>query len=371
MRIWNLNNEDQWWSTRWGWVEDYDKATVFTDEGRKNINLPEGAVWDRTPEELIADFTPWEAFSFLNDMQIATDAADEYGEPGYSLDNPEGILIVGDWWCHGGRHGSGFADCEFPNRWGDGKQLHDIAMHFRKLWELMEEAGVETDFYDEWWIDSETSKAWRTQADSYSWESSLLYSEEAGEYLTPDHDLEMWLEEVVNNPRMCLNSSMWSDRELMDHGFEERQCDFESGWYGVEDNPGKIMEAIQKNEPGVDVLFKLSGVEQFRVNFCVYVRTLPQHDEAGKLSIQRCEHPEEEGHPDLWDVNMLDYYGEPVTIGEFRELEDAETFADAFDMTHDTQWDEYFQPGISSKPEYEQDIKEYLDTGRYAQEKVK
>ena len=369
MRIWNLNNEDQWWSTRWGWVDSHSAASVIDDQ--KSINLPEGGVWDLSPEQFVSgEFDLGEALRWIyeEDLIEAFNYADEYGEPGYKLDKETGVFMIGDWWCRGGKGKQ--HDCGFTETYSDGKtRLHYIEFHYRRFFELLAEEGCETDFYDEWYIDSETSKAWRTQANSYSWESSLLYSEEGGEYLTPDDSLETWLEAVVNNDRMCLNSSMWSDLELMDYGFEERQCDYESGWYGVEDNPGKIMEAIQKNEPGVDVLFKLSGVEQFRVNFCVYVRTLPQHDEAGKLSIQRCEHPEEEGHPDLWDVNMLDYYGEPVTIGEFRELEDAEVFSDQFEPGDDEQM--YLNPSVGTKPNYEDAIKEYLDTGRYAQEKVK
>lgn len=224
---------------------------------------------DLTPTDIA---TVGDAITFLYDLNIVTDTADEYGEPGYRLDNPEGLFAIGDWWCRD-------KDCDYTETYNDGaKRVHGVELHYERLFAILEEGGVESAFYDEWWIDHNTSKAYRTEADSYSWQSSIMYSEEHGDYLTPDDDVSLWVEAVENNPRMCIPAWI-SDGDLSDLGYEERECGYESGWYGQEDNPAAILAAIRANDPHADVVFKLDRVEQFRVTFCVYVRSELDNDD--------------------------------------------------------------------------------------------
>lgn len=198
-----------------------------------------------------------DALETLTDVGIVTDYANEYGEPGYSADGP---VVLGDYWCHR-------EECR-------GGGLHDFERHYPSEVAALRDAGAELEWYDEWYVDSETSRAWRTSADSYMWQSSLLWSEDACEYLTPDHDIADWLEVVTNNPRAALPSHVWTDDELAAEGFHERECGYENGWHpGQNDDPIAILASIHATEPDSDVIFRLSSVGQFDVSFCVYVRT--------------------------------------------------------------------------------------------------
>lgn len=57
------------------------------------------------------------------------------------------------------------------------------------------------------------------------------------------------------------------------------------------------------------------------------LRRFTPHYRAGILNVTLCAHQDD---PDLvghWDVNMVDYYGLIVTIGEFPTAEDAVEYA--------------------------------------------
>lgn len=209
----------------------------------------------------------------LMDAEIVYDYADEYGEPGYSAEGP---IILGDLWCRAGKYGSkpcSYAEENPDKRYRNGEvMLHSVEYHYPRLFEAMAEQGIEFEWHDEWIVsyESSPSKAYRTQADSYSWQSSILWTD--GDFLTPDDDIQLWVDEVVNNPHKCLPKHIWSDEDLAEIGFEEHECGFRNGWYGREDNPEQISEKIRKFEGEVDILFKLSYVAQFDMGFCVFVR---------------------------------------------------------------------------------------------------
>ena len=215
------------------------------------------------------------AIQFLMEDGTITDTADTYGEPGYRLDNPNGVLLFGDWWCRD-------KDCDYTETY-DGnlagqKKCHEVELHYARLFSILEAAGAEFHFYDEWWVDYNTGKAYRTEADSYSWQSSIMWCEDYGDFLTPDDDVSLWVDAVVNNPRSCIPAWI-DDAALADLGYVERECGYESGWYGQEDNPEAILKAIRENEPEADVVFKLDRVEQFRVTFCTYVKSADEDED--------------------------------------------------------------------------------------------
>jgi hypothetical protein len=194
----------------------------------------------------------------LFDRGIVTDYAEKYGEPGYSLADGA-CFLIGDWWCRD-------ADCKYA----DG--LHDIQSHHPRVWAALEEAGWETAFYDEWIVID--GKAYRTQPDSYSWQATAVYDEDYGDYLTPDDDIETWVEYMVNNPRKCLRSGLFTDDELAGQGFRILESGLESGWHpGQTDDPEAITRTIREEHgDDVDVLFMLEGVGQFDIRFCVLIR---------------------------------------------------------------------------------------------------
>lgn len=188
------------------------------------------------------------------------DYASEYGEPGYSTRGP---VLLGNWWCH--RH-----DCSYTERYEDGRRkTHGLEYHYPRLFAFLESEGCEFEWSDEWTIIDD--KAYRTQADSYSWQPTAVWNDDICEYMVNGEDIDEWLEWAVNAASRCLMNDSFTDAELESAGFVERQCDYEDGWYGVNDDPAEIMRAIRDRE-SVDVLFKLASTEQFRVTFCVYVR---------------------------------------------------------------------------------------------------
>ncbi len=222
----------------------------------------------------------------LFDDGIATDSATEYGEPGYSFNRSTdtNLFLIGDWWCRcgnnphaGKRHG-----------WGDREttpdDLHTPQDHRPRLWAHLESQGVETDFYDEWWVDYETGKAYRTQPNSYTWQSSIQWNEDVDDYLTPDHDIDEWIAWAVNNPKRCLMRQYRG--AIAEAGFEKWEPgnprDYESGWHpGQTDDPKAVYDEIctrqvRDDGPDIDIVFVLDETSQFYVGFSAWVRQQPE-----------------------------------------------------------------------------------------------
>lgn len=193
-----------------------------------------------------------------------SDYASEYGEPGYHTSG--GPVLLGDWWCHR-------RDCGYPETYDDGKtKCHELAWHYPRVFAALEAAGCQFEWSDEWVIPTDTDAAYRTTADSYSWQPTAVFNSDTYEYMVPDDGPDEWLEWAENDPSRCLMRNSVTDSDLTAAGYVERDCSLESGWYGVEDDPRAIFEAIREREPDADVIFQLSSTEQFRVTFCVWVR---------------------------------------------------------------------------------------------------
>lgn len=194
------------------------------------------------------------------------DYANEYGEPGYGSSlNPETAVVLGNYWCNdpGCRHATG---------------LHDISAHHPRLFQYLEDAGIQFEWHDEWAVvrDSDSvSRAYRIRPDSYSWQASVLYSESVGDYLTPYNDIEDWIHEVVNNPNRAIPSVVWSEADLINAGFTRYECGYESGWHpGQTDDPHEITRAIRDEYgPETDIVFLIEGTGQFDVQFCAFIRS--------------------------------------------------------------------------------------------------
>jgi hypothetical protein len=200
-----------------------------------------------------------EFMSMLMDIGILHDYADEYGEPGYNAD--QGVMI-GDWWCRD-------KDCS------QGEGLHGVEVHYPQLTEMAEN-GWELEWYDEWVVDHDNSKAYRLNADSYSWQPSTMFTDDC-ELITPDDSIEVWIEQVVNNPNRCLPTVVWSGADLEAAGFKAYQCGYESGWHpGQTDDPNKISKLITDEYANegkqVDIVYLLSSTGQFDIGFCAYVK---------------------------------------------------------------------------------------------------
>jgi hypothetical protein len=223
-------------------------------------------------------FEPW-----MEDQRHIHDWCSEYGEPGYSTrhDAETPSIWLGDWWCH----------CHepFPGRTekqaNDPRPLHRISDHYPRLFRQLEAQGVEFEWYDEWMIDWEGGgKCYRTSGDSYSWMPSAIY-DDGGDILSPDSDIEDWIEYVANDPHKCLLSRVHSAGDIEAVGFESYNGRYESGWHpGQDDDPDKITQKIRR-ETGLDedeltIVFVITGNGQFDTEFKAYTRLVKEDVDA-------------------------------------------------------------------------------------------
>ena len=169
-----------------------------------------------------------------------------YGEPGYT--DPEKGILFANW-------------NDIPKRWAD----------------RLEREGCELEWSDEWYVDYNYGKAYRTSPDSYGWQSSIMYTED-GDILTPDDDVAEWIAacELFDPSHATLSVQAlpsWiraDDILALGDGWELIATGYENGFYpGQTDDPAAIARAMF--EDGYNrVLFQLSSVGQFDVHFKVW-----------------------------------------------------------------------------------------------------
>ncbi len=207
------------------------------------------------------------------DEGIVTDYCSDYGEPGYGHsatlgDDATPLVVLGNYWCRCDK----VREAEGRPRAGQ-PALHDHTHHHPRLWQQLEDQGVQFEWCDEWLVDSEHDKAYRCQPDSYSWQPSYMMTDD-GELLTPDDDIGAWLEWATNDTSRCIPSRVWSSRDLIGAGFEQYNGKFENGWHpGQDDNPRDIDAAVRRwHGPDVEVVFLLDGTGQFDITFSAYYR---------------------------------------------------------------------------------------------------
>lgn len=160
----------------------------------------------------------------VNALEVITEATnqwfdwcDEYGEPGYEVAET-GVVILGDYWCRE-------RTCPYPTPYlrvrDDGTpywELHGLDEHFEVEFKVFEETGCELEWYDEWIIDQDRDKAYRTQSDSYWWYPSF-YLDDAGEMWTPDDDIEDWIEALSSSETgYAVPSEIFTDKQYEDAG---------------------------------------------------------------------------------------------------------------------------------------------------------
>ena len=192
------------------------------------------------------------------DEGIVHDRAADYGEPGYSHGGGETpIVVLGNYWCR----------CGAPD------ELHDHATHHPRLWDQLEGQGVSFEWHDEWVVDHDADKAYRTSPDSYMWQPSTV-CDDNGELLTPDDDIEAWVDWANGEPSRCLPSVVWDAGDLMGAGFAQHNGKYEAGWHpGQDDDPRKVLATIRREHgDDVDVVFLLDSTGQFDATFSAWVR---------------------------------------------------------------------------------------------------
>lgn len=181
------------------------------------------------------------ALQYLQEKHHAEWCA-RYGEPGYT--DPEKGIVFANW--------------------------NDVP---KGLADWLEKCGYSLEWSDEWYIDYDYSKAYRTSPDSYHWEPQIMLPAEACEYITPDDSPSVWIEacQITSNgqPVQCLPSWV-SNADIEDAGFKLQQSDFESGHFpGQTDDPEKIAKSLF-NAGAYRVVFRKIENSQFYCKFAVY-----------------------------------------------------------------------------------------------------
>lgn len=222
------------------------------------------------------------------------DWCDSYGEPGYQREGTAGV-ILGYYWCKCDavqeRFDAGSSKwtrvgADDPTAPGDRRNyLHGLEHHYPRVFAALEEQGWQLEWSDEWWIDFETGKAWRTTEDSYSWQPSIVWDDDACDYLTPDHDVETWIDWAADDAHRCIPSRVWSSGDLSAAGFTqwepENPQQYESGWHpGQTDNPEEITREIRREVGDARrVVFLLDSTGQFDIRFSAWVEDEEREEE--------------------------------------------------------------------------------------------
>ena len=172
----------------------------------------------------------------------------EYGEHGYTLGADKQAILFGDW-----------------------NKLKNYPNFMRWL-----ETNFELEWGDEWIIDYVNLKAYRTQPDGYGWQQQFRVID-TGELLTPDNDVEEWIEfcqithETDLERTLNVIPNFIEDSDIINEGFKLLNDDLENGFYGRTDSPNEIAKELL-NERHTSVLFRVSEVGPFSINFELFVK---------------------------------------------------------------------------------------------------
>lgn len=215
------------------------------------------------------------------------DWCNEYGERGYG-DHRTTMVVLGDFWLRPNAPKydpkRGLWRAGLDHRYDTGQHdwgMASIDRRFPRIFQQLEEQGVAFEWCDEWIIDYEYSKCYRTTGDSYGWTPSYRMSE-YGDMLTPDSDFDDWLDWARNDLDNALCDSMVGDnvdRMLDERGYTRRPPDgdrFEFGWHpGQNDTPRGVLDDITRDtggRPGVDFeyVFVIDAVGQFDMHFAIW-----------------------------------------------------------------------------------------------------
>jgi hypothetical protein len=191
------------------------------------------------------------------------DYADDYAEPGYSKDGDGPVLFAN--WNNRTR---------YNRETGEYETLDDVPERLARIFERM---GCSIEWEDEWIRCDDCGRAFRTQADCYSWTRSGHISEH-GDVSCADcitNDPQHYLDEISGDSGKALTF----DVDMEDLGYvnlcwNELGCaeGFQSGLYGGQcDDPSLIAEDLEKR--GItDCIFQVDSVGQFDCAFSVWVK---------------------------------------------------------------------------------------------------
>lgn len=190
------------------------------------------------------------------------DWCSEYGEPGYDSSGP---IVLGYYWTK--------VDGELRNYFHRHPRFEQACV----------DAGVEFEWGDEWIVEHETDRCYRTTGDSYLWQPAWKMLE-TGEILTPDDDAETWIDLLTNDgdgEPFTLNPCQVNLDALIELGFEfwpDDETFFETGWHPHQtDEPMDVIARARQTHPDDQYIIWVSGVGQFDARWKILHRA-PQED---------------------------------------------------------------------------------------------
>ena len=202
--------------------------------------------------------------------------ADDYAEPGYSLDSSDGFIVFANWNPSNlrNRWETKTAKRRIKNYWANSPEIEkeefrDYTMSIAG--DLLEKLGCSIEWEDEW-TTCECGKAVRTSPDSYGWTPYYVVYDDC-EVVCGDcikEDISEYLEHCQNDPDKAILPQF--NINLAEHGYEQYNGEFETGLHtGQDDDPHKI--ALILKEEGVnDFLFSIDDVGQFDCMWTTWIK---------------------------------------------------------------------------------------------------
>ena len=164
------------------------------------------------------------------------DAASEYGEPGYTKGSDDNIIITADW---------------------NGMPMG--------IYDIIEDNGFDMEWSDEWILDYNEDKLYRTQSGDYGWEPSFFY-DDCEVYGIADNE-EMYIASMVNHPNKLLSANV----NLEKHGFVDlEEICRETGWYGKVEDPEEVFNKFRDEYS--EMVVQTCSIGQFSINWRVWGR---------------------------------------------------------------------------------------------------
>lgn len=198
------------------------------------------------------------------------DVAADYAEPGYTKRDPDGDIFFGNWnppkFYFSTNDKATFESLSLKEK--------KTAMGMARVAEFIERIGSSVEWSDEWATCYDCSRAFRTQADSYSWQPS--YIDIDGELSCDKCFFSKVEEDMLDELAENGHGIPFTDDRLFDmlEEFDYKKVNedsFEAGLYGgQDDSPEKLRDAFRKG--GVThSIFVIDSTGQFDRHFSVYV----------------------------------------------------------------------------------------------------
>lgn len=214
------------------------------------------------------------------------ESASQYGEPGYGTDRTT-LVVLGTYWCecgnnpHAGKQGRDGGSNPYYVTQATG--LHSIEDHYPRIWKQLEAQGVEFEWHDQWVVDTDHDKAYRTDPDMHGWQPSYVHNGDS--LLTADDDITEWVLWAVNQPHKCIPTRIIKHQQIMDAGFVCIHDRLESGLHqGMDDEPDAyfIRECDKARSAGkqYEYLFMLDETSQFYITFSMWAREVTEDGES-------------------------------------------------------------------------------------------